>query len=334
MLISFGVTAKLICVFVLEYAKSRFSYDAAHFVIDHHKQKEQQEQQLDDPGGPMLMAPNPHGYRPVPNPRFAPSHVPTTTIQNLPHSQISPHSASPSSVHPVSLTRASPQSGQQGANVRHEPYPGARPKKTNFNSWSYKRLSQPSNSTSLPADPDDAMKDNQNPIIKTEPIDNHESAENSTGGSDSHSPAVQDAESESSSSTIINESSEVKYSDMIPSAGLGLDSDLSNHSGQMDSSISDNTVADPKKVKVEANTDLEAGQMTQPDNGVIPNIQTGMDHDTSTSGGAQGGVGEQSSQGYSKSELLFIIPLSSLHTTPMYLNPPEILPVNVYGFEV
>ena len=29
-LISFAVTAKLICVFVLAYAKSRFSYDAAH----------------------------------------------------------------------------------------------------------------------------------------------------------------------------------------------------------------------------------------------------------------------------------------------------------------
>ena len=30
-LISFAVTAKLICVFVFAYAKSRFSHDAAHF---------------------------------------------------------------------------------------------------------------------------------------------------------------------------------------------------------------------------------------------------------------------------------------------------------------
>ena len=30
-LISFAVTAKLICTFVLAYAKSRFSHDAAHF---------------------------------------------------------------------------------------------------------------------------------------------------------------------------------------------------------------------------------------------------------------------------------------------------------------
>ena len=32
-LISFSVTAKLICVFVFEYAKSRFSHDAAHLKV-------------------------------------------------------------------------------------------------------------------------------------------------------------------------------------------------------------------------------------------------------------------------------------------------------------
>ena len=32
-LISFGVTAKLICVFVFAYAKSRFSHDAAHIMF-------------------------------------------------------------------------------------------------------------------------------------------------------------------------------------------------------------------------------------------------------------------------------------------------------------
>ena len=31
-LISFAVTAKLICVFVFAYAKSRFSHDEAHIV--------------------------------------------------------------------------------------------------------------------------------------------------------------------------------------------------------------------------------------------------------------------------------------------------------------
>ena len=32
-LISFAVTAKLICVFVLAYAKSWFSHDEAHFIV-------------------------------------------------------------------------------------------------------------------------------------------------------------------------------------------------------------------------------------------------------------------------------------------------------------
>ena len=32
-LISFAVTAKLICVFVFAYAKSRFSHDAAHIML-------------------------------------------------------------------------------------------------------------------------------------------------------------------------------------------------------------------------------------------------------------------------------------------------------------
>ena len=35
MLISFAVTAKLICVFVFAYAKSRFSYDEAHLIVTH-----------------------------------------------------------------------------------------------------------------------------------------------------------------------------------------------------------------------------------------------------------------------------------------------------------
>ena len=33
-LISFAVTAKLICVFVFAYAKSRFSHDEAHIIGD------------------------------------------------------------------------------------------------------------------------------------------------------------------------------------------------------------------------------------------------------------------------------------------------------------
>ena len=36
-LISFTVTAKLICVFVFVYAKSRFSHDAAQYILKHVK---------------------------------------------------------------------------------------------------------------------------------------------------------------------------------------------------------------------------------------------------------------------------------------------------------
>ena len=42
-LISFAVTAKLICVFVFAYAKSRFSHDAAHkdLTLSHHMYSKQ-----------------------------------------------------------------------------------------------------------------------------------------------------------------------------------------------------------------------------------------------------------------------------------------------------
>ena len=34
-LIRFAVTAKLVCVFVIAYTKSRFSHDEAHIMFDH-----------------------------------------------------------------------------------------------------------------------------------------------------------------------------------------------------------------------------------------------------------------------------------------------------------
>ena len=39
-LISFAVTAKLICVFVFAYAKSRFSHDKAHITPENSKKPE------------------------------------------------------------------------------------------------------------------------------------------------------------------------------------------------------------------------------------------------------------------------------------------------------
>ena len=41
-LISFAVTAKLICVFVFAYSKSRFSHDAAHIGMKYNVDCEQQ----------------------------------------------------------------------------------------------------------------------------------------------------------------------------------------------------------------------------------------------------------------------------------------------------
>ena len=313
-------------------------------ISDHHKQKqleqEKQQQELQDPGGQMMMATTTATrYGPGPRPRFAPTRVHTS------QRQISPRSQSPGSVHPVSLTCASSQSGIRGPSVRHEPYPGARLKKT-VNFSTYKRMSQLSSAMKLPTDPGSAQKNDQNQIIKTEPMDDSENTEKSSLGdsgtnpsatnetsSPSHIPltqnpidssessAVRDEGSESSSSTVVNESSEAKYSDSLPPGGLGLHSDLPILTGQMDNSMSDsvsvkveadNSMNDSVSVKVEAITEselddleitgVEAGQMAQPDYGIMSNLQ-GIGFDPAIAGGAQGDITEQATQGYSKSLL-------------------------------
>ena len=122
----------------------------------------------------MLMAPTtPTRFGPGPRPRFSPSRVHTAPRQT------SPQSLSPCGIHPVSMTRASPQSVPRGGatNVRHEPYPGARPRKPlNFDPHSHKRLSQPSSSMKLPTDPGSAQKinTNLNEVIKIEAMDEDE----------------------------------------------------------------------------------------------------------------------------------------------------------------
>ena len=124
------------------------------------------------------------------------------------------------------------------------------------------------------------------------------------------SPAGKDDRSESSSSSIINEPTEVKYSDTVPSGGLSLDSNLSNHTGQMDTSTSDSAAVDPNvNIKVESITEseldleitgVEPVQMAKPDYGLMPNVQTRMGYDPLTSGSAQDDMIGESSQGYSK----------------------------------
>ena len=319
------------------------------------------------------MAPTtPTRYGPGPRPTFSPSRVHT-----------SPRHFSPRGVHPVSLTRLSPQSVPRGgtSNVRHEPYPGARPRKPlNFDPNSHKRLSQPSSYMSLPTETGSAQKINIDEFIKIEAMDEDEknaeksrteerkssvdSGHGESGASvpgidpnlsaspsqtalpptptDSiQSPAVRDDGSESSSSTITNEPAEVKYSDTLPPGGLSLDSDLSNLTGisseaaKTDTLTSNGAAVDPNvNIKVESITEseldleitgVEPGQMAQPDYGLMPNVQTRMGYDTSTSGGAQGDMTDQSSQGYSKSMFHSFIILSSLHSTPVYFYLTEIL---------
>ena len=253
--------------------------------------------------------------------------------------------------------------------MRHEPYPGARPRKPlNFDP---NRRPQPSSSMRLPTDPGSAQKINTklNEVIKIEAMDeDEENAEKSrteerklsvdSGQGESgpgtepnatttaagmpptptnsiHSPAIRDDGSEnSSSSTITNEPAEVKYSDTLPPGGLSLDSDLSNLMGvpsdtaKSDTSTSDSAAIDPNvSVKLEAIADsddleitgVEPGQMAQPDYGMMPDLQS-MGYSPSTPGGAQGGMGDQSSQGYSKSRVtsLYCHVQSSYHTCMLY----------------
>ena len=260
----------------------------------------------------------------------------------------------------MSLTRASPQSAGRGGN-RHEPYPPGRPRRPNFDSQTRKTPSSmklPTEPGSV-----QKININPNEVIKIEAVEEDDTEQSKTSerksstdtemaegsadanasqvpstdssASPSHSampstptqsiqsPAIKDDGSESSSSTIINEPTEVKYSDTVPPEGLSLDSDLSNLTGiptetsKMDTSESKTpgneagtSEVDPNvNVKIEAITEseldleitgVEPGQMAQSDNSWMPNVQTRMGYGPSTSTGAQGDMSGDSSQGYSK----------------------------------
>ena len=294
---------KLFSLFLVATHLSQQSF--CLFILDHHKQKQlekdkQQEQQLQDPDGQVLMATSTlsrHGLGL--RPRFTSNRVQT------PQRQVS---------------------SARGSNVRHEPYPGIRPRKpSNSYVQNHKHDSQSSSSLTLPTNPASDQRNTENQVIKLEPVDNNENAENSFSSSDanrsgspsltpmcqnstdiSESPIMplQGNNSESSSSAVVHESANTKYTDSgtIPSDGLNLNSDLSKFTGIIDSSVSD-SVSDNVSVKVEAVTeselDLEITGVTQPDFGIMPNMQ-GMVLDQSALGGAQGDVAQQ---GYSKSFL-------------------------------
>ena len=146
------------------------------------KEKEKQPPTLSDPGGRILMAPTtPTRYGPGPKPRFAPTRVQTSPRQFSQQLQ----SQSPRGVHPVSLTRASPQ-GRGASNVRHEPYPANRPRKgsLNFDPQSHTRL--PKVPMKLPTEPGNVQKMNLNPneVIKIEAVDEYDSQGDQTTATD------------------------------------------------------------------------------------------------------------------------------------------------------
>ena len=350
------------------------------------QQQQQQMQQQQQQQQQMLMTPTRITVFSS-RPKFAPYQDKTPTRQISP--QISPHSKSPGNVYHLSLKRTCAQNGSKGANVRHDPYTVARPRKPNFETQNQTQFTHPSRSIALPTDtiilttgsmvvhkdPENAQSTNQNQIIKLEPMDNVGNGVKSTVGSVSYSPV----DSQSSLSTIISKPSEAKfsdmqpsgakyhdiqpsgskysdmqppgakysdmqppgakysdmqpsdakysdmqpsgakYSDMQPSRGLGLDSDNPNLPGKS-ASASDNV-----SVKVEAIsesdfeleiTGVEPGHMAQSEHGSMPNNQTDMDYDSV----AQGGMGDQSNQGQSKSFFFCLsLCLSSFQSSHIYL---------------
>lgn len=143
------------------------------------------------------------------------------------------------------------------------------------------------------------------------------------------SPIPKEENSNSSASTIVNESSDTKISDIAPPEGLSLGSDLSKLTGiptkttkteglEPSSAASTSTVSQDSssgdgqsvKVKVEATsesemelqiTGMEPGQMAHGQNNQVPDLQNRMDFGPSTSGMSNVGdvMGTQMNQEYS-----------------------------------
>lgn len=154
-------------------------------------------------------------------------------------SQRSPRYSAP---HPITLTRASPNAGLRAQGARHHPYQANRPARPRLS------LDQ-QNWSAGPGQGPGPIKMPEGQVIKIEPDDdndeNADKVQTGTGADTSQpsSPSVKpntpsstqgpgasdndDAKSESSSSTIPNEALD-KINDNIPTAGLSLDSDLSN----------------------------------------------------------------------------------------------------------
>ena len=163
---------------------------------EHHRQKQlekekEQQQTFSMPGGRIRNSPaSPTRVGPGPRPRFTPTRLQTSPRQQQmsPRFQASPRqgfgSPSGAGVHPVSLSRASPQgAGRGGLGPRHQPYPAGRsPRSLNFEQHGRNPAAnkkQPSSSMRLPTEPNKVNRIDANEVIKIEPADD-EGSDNSS----------------------------------------------------------------------------------------------------------------------------------------------------------
>ncbi|XP_060589052.1 zinc finger and BTB domain-containing protein 6-like isoform X7 [Ruditapes philippinarum] len=160
------------------------------------------------------------------------------------------------SPHPVALSRVAPGSRMRSPGNRHQPYPMARPARPTLSFDQQGRspgqgpgpMVTPVRNTKLdgqvikiePEDEDEKSNQSANENTNVQSDVKTNISESSQPSSPSIKPSTpsqtqgpsasdnEDARSESSSSTIPNEASDLKFSDTNPAAGLSLDSDLSN----------------------------------------------------------------------------------------------------------
>ncbi|XP_053382793.1 zinc finger protein 768-like isoform X6 [Mercenaria mercenaria] len=243
----------------------------------HHKkkqEKERQEAQEREEALARSMAPTtPPRYG---GPRFMP--------------QRSPRYPSPQhGLHPVALSRVSPGGRMRSPGARHQPYPMARPPRPSLNFDQQGQVPGPGPRTGNRI---------EGQVIKIEPDDEDEKSNQSVndsvqtptsasvpGNSEPPSPSTKpstpsqtqgqqasdndDAKSESSTSTIPNEASDLKLSDTAPPGGLSLDSDLSNLISAS-TSVCDSNVEQPA-------TSHDSASEPQTPTGLDPNISVKLE---------------------------------------------------------
>ena len=239
------------------------------FLSGHHKQKQEKERQEAQEREEALA----RSMAPVTPPRYGGPRF-------MPHR--SPRYPSPQQgLHPVALSRASPGGRMRSPGMRHQPYPMARPPRPSLNFDQSQgpgpRMGNKIDGQIIKIEPeDDDEKSNQsvNDTVQTPSSvpgnsapSSPSSAKPSTPSQAQGPPDNDDAKSESSSSTIPNEASDLKYSDSVPPGGLSLDSDLSNL-------IS--TSASDSNIQQSANSQDSSGE-AQTSSGLDPNVSVKLE---------------------------------------------------------